>query len=609
MRLSAAKTGVWIWLGGLLLQLLGGQAAQAHWMNLTGAESARNLAEIYIDNEQIRLVLEILPADLDHFRPGPVKAPPSASGSGSLKTGGKQSRLNFSISTPDGRELPFRLKRLQPRTRKDRRIAYRGMDATSTKRYSLQPLEDQRVLYAELACPLLGKPEALRIAPPLDQAGRAAVELGIVVYHQGIPVIDYCLLPAPARLSLDWSDPWLSAFDQAGLKRHHGPEPMSFVYIEPFEVRHEIIMRLNDLASFMDLDLKGQNAALQPDALAALKERLGAFLLERNPLLVDGKPVKPVLEGLEFLEITLAGVQTKQPAAPLKTSTALLGAIITRLIPAPPKKLELTWDLFREPIDKVRLSLKDPGGSADHVLTPGSNRVIWQNELAGFSMPNLEAVALDQPGPQSGRRNKHLAWLALLGAAGFLLWRGKYQKALLVKQLGLVMLLLAFAMGLWFYLGPALGGAENAPERLSAEHARKVFSRLMKNMYRAFDFKDESLVYDKLAISVSGGLLDLVYLESRKSLAIQRAGGAQAKVQQFDLMDLQLLEPGNDRRTVPLKARWSITGRVSHWGHIHRRSNLYEARVSLSPEDGVWKISGLEILDERRIPPAGAAGL
>ena len=46
-------------------------------------------------------------------------------------------------------------------------------------------------------------------------------------------------------------------------------------------------------------------------------------------------------------------------------------------------------------------------------------------------------------------------------------------------------------------------------------------------------------------------------------------------------------------------------GSVGHWGHIHFRENQYEANISVEPVDGAWKISGLELLEEKRIDPYG----
>jgi len=42
-------------------------------------------------------------------------------------------------------------------------------------------------------------------------------------------------------------------------------------------------------------------------------------------------------------------------------------------------------------------------------------------------------------------------------------------------------------------------------------------------------------------------------------------------------------------------------GTVGHWGHI--RQNQYEANIIVEPVDGAWKITGLELLEEKRIDP------
>ena len=42
-------------------------------------------------------------------------------------------------------------------------------------------------------------------------------------------------------------------------------------------------------------------------------------------------------------------------------------------------------------------------------------------------------------------------------------------------------------------------------------------------------------------------------------------------------------------------------GTVGHWGHIHMRKNQYEANINVEPVDGAWKITELELLEEKRI--------
>ena len=49
--------------------------------------------------------------------------------------------------------------------------------------------------------------------------------------------------------------------------------------------------------------------------------------------------------------------------------------------------------------------------------------------------------------------------------------------------------------------------------------------------------------------------------------------------------------------------RWTALGSVGHWGHIHMLQNLYDAVVQVEAIDGQWKITDLELLEEKRIDP------
>ena len=42
---------------------------------------------------------------------------------------------------------------------------------------------------------------------------------------------------------------------------------------------------------------------------------------------------------------------------------------------------------------------------------------------------------------------------------------------------------------------------------------------------------------------------------------------------------------------------------MGHWGHIHMRRNLYDAIVRIEAVNGSWKITDLELLEEKRIDP------
>ncbi len=272
--------------------------AQADWINLTGAETAPNIAEIYVLDDHVKIVLEISIGDLENFD---ELVPDDWLKENHPKRPSIQKRLQHFSSetiqfvTGKGETLRAELKLVEPRERTDRQSPFAGM----INPYTRQPVpgapSDKRVLYAELIYPFKKKPKELTMVPPLDEEGRAQVTIGFIAYHKAVPIIDFRYLGAPARLMLDWADPWYSKFENPNLKRHHKSALMSFLYIEPYEVRHEILTRVKDLEEWMDLGLRGRHF-IEVNELEPLKQRIGEFLAHKNPVLVDGKPLRPILD-------------------------------------------------------------------------------------------------------------------------------------------------------------------------------------------------------------------------------------------------------------------------------------------------------------------------
>jgi len=114
-------------------------------------------------------------------------------------------------------------------------------------------------------------------------------------------------------------------------------------------------------------------------------------------------------------------------------------------------------------------------------------------------------------------------------------------------------------------------------------------------------------IYDRLAISVTGDLLSDIYLQNRKSLVATQAVGARARVQEVQILDVDVRHPDGRSLDLLFHARWTAKGTVGHWGHIHTRKNQYEANINVEPVEGVWKITHLELLEEERIDPYGQA--
>jgi len=145
--------------GLLLCALLLGTTARADWINLTGAETAPNIAEITVYDDRVEVALEVYVGDLKTFEPlipddwvknlG-VERPPLAE---RLKRFSKQG-LRF--VTDKGEVLQAELRLVEPRLRKDRYSPYAGMINPYTRGKVPEAPADKRVLYAELVYPFRG---------------------------------------------------------------------------------------------------------------------------------------------------------------------------------------------------------------------------------------------------------------------------------------------------------------------------------------------------------------------------------------------------------------------------------------------------------------------
>ena len=81
----------------------------------------------------------------------------------------------------------------------------------------------------------------------------------------------------------------------------------------------------------------------------------------------------------------------------------------------------------------------------------------------------------------------------------------------------------AFGTGVAVLLA-GVGWATRAPEVPEGERAAILVEGLLRDVYRAFDHRDEERIYDTLARSVTGELLERTYLEVRQGLVLANQG-------------------------------------------------------------------------------------
>jgi hypothetical protein len=366
------------------------------------------------------------------------------------------------------------------------------------------------------------------------------------------------------------------------------------------------LIRVKDLEQWMDLGLRGDEY-IEVDELGPLKEKIGAFLLAKNPVEVDGELLKPILDRSNFVTVGITGIQIVEQPQRLEISTAIVGVIIAYLTEGMPQQVSVDWELFTDQVQKVPATATDPAGPLPTYLTPDDNIHTWTNFLKNYTPPTVAEVAVkDTVNKLSIPMGSVAGIMIIIIALAWLMQRRRHQQAfrlpLLMVIVGLSIVVIAFPHAQYTVNRPTV-----LISGLSDDESKTIMHSLLKNIYRSFDFRDESDVYDKLALSVQGDLLEDIYLQNRRSFAVKKAGGAQARVKEIEILEADAEPLSSEGKGFSVKAKWTAQGSVGHWGHVHTRKNYYDALVNVQIMDGHWKIISLELLEEKRLDPFGTA--
>ena len=442
--------------------------------------------------------------------------------------------------------------------------------------------------------PFSGKPESLTIIPPQNANGIAAVNIGFIAYHTSVPIIDFRYLSGPAKVTLDWADPWYTKFDNPNLKRHHKSALMSFLYVEPREVRHEVLIRVRDLQEWTDLGLS-DGATINTATRTQIKERARAFFVTRNPLEVDGTPAIPASTRAEFLNISLTGLQVIEDDQPLDFSATIIGIILSYPVKHLPQRVTVKLDLFSDRVQQVPATAIDSAGPFLSIIEASDPTFEWRNFLRKYQEPKVSPVVLDDGRSIGVPALSALLLVFALGAATLavrpaLLSRPIWAAASGVNAVAAVLLLRVAVIDV---ANPFAG----PPDEVTST---QILSGVLANVNHAYLEKDSVALRQALKIAVAAEGFTEVEEELGRALAIKVAGGGIARVNAIEnlvLKDITTLEGRPGFRSV---AEWTAKASAGHWGHAHRRTIRFRALVELVDDDGAWKLAGITVVDAKQ---------
>ncbi len=364
----------------------------------------------------------------------------------------------------------------------------------------------------------------------------------------------------------------------------------SFLSVEPFEIRHEVMLRLVGLTDELDLD---PESILDSEDQPAVAERLARLVLDNTAVRIDGESAEALIRRTDFMTVDPTGALPRPNPVPESIADAVLGVIVAYPTSGMARSVDLEWLYFPSFMEAIPTTVIDPENVTSSVLSPDENGLTWQYALLDNPIPTVEAVPVEPV-------ELPMPWLSLplFAAAAWLVIVGiKRDRALEFVAAARVVLALALVVGPLVETAIALPGSSGRTP--SERQARRILAGLLPNIYRALEFRSEELIYDRLAISVTGETLAEVYLEQRRTLEIEERGGAQARVEAVEILEATEIAPQD--RGFGVRAVWTVGGMVTHFGHRHFRQNRYDAALEIISLDGTWKIRSIEILETERI--------
>ncbi|WP_009962542.1 hypothetical protein [Verrucomicrobium spinosum] len=277
----------------------------------------------------------------------------------------------------------------------------------------------------------------------------------------------------------------------------------------------------------------------------------------------------------------------------------MMGLIWQFELPPHVESVELEWTGFDGTITKVPVTIFF-GSQAEsgQELTAAGPMLLWKNTgllpdpppLA--EVPKLPAKAT-YPLPAGA-----IVWTVLGLVAVMIAGRSLRSKPSVFA--GAMLMLGAGAWLLWpVWRVPVPVPGSKVPEVTTAQ-ATAILSSLVENVYRSFDQNSESAIYDVLERSVNGPLLQNLYLQTSQALTLDGQDGTRVKVNDL-YVHVDKVTPLQGREGFVADCQWTARGTVGHWGHLHQRLNRYTAKIDVEPVEGAWKMTGLEVLEERRL--------
>lgn len=548
----------------------------------------KGIARIQMFAEDLILFQGLEPDDKDRIRPD------------DLKRGLEQHKAflleKFSVRDVDGNLVKGQITDMKPFE-----IPVDGIPSTEMM---------QHTATYEIEYPFAAPPEFLTIQQDISDANFIVPGEMSLNVHQAGTGLNYTerLMPGGSTtLRFDWEqtlsedaseeewDSWFEKQREATLGITSYSSVYSFIYIEPAEVRHEMLIPLATLATIVPIQHQDP-AFVEVHEQAAIGDSVRKWLTNENPLLINGVRVLPEFSRIDFYSLNLSDFATQAAAQKVSLASGRVGIIMTYRSPTDVvQDVSLSWNQFYSSMKKIPAVVIAYPDRMDRFEfsrfnTADGNTLAWKCRDEDLPVP-VAAVKATIPARPVLAIPIGSIFVLMTIAMATRMKASRKRSLILLSQL-------AIAAAVWKPLSVSIEHPWKSPDELSSEEATNVFMALHQGIYRSLDFGSEERIYDVLATSVDGNLLEQLYLQLRQSLELREQGGAVARIREITYEHGEAPERGEMPSAWPafqFRSTWTVAGTVEHWGHVHERQNQFQALFTIEPRQGDWKITRMDM--------------
>ena len=246
-----------------------------------------------------------------------------------------------------------------------------------------------------------------------------------------------------------------------------------------------------------------------------------------NPVEIDNVEVAPVFDRVDFYALDLKDFAIQAERRKVSMANGRVGVIMSYSTKGIPRDVKVTWDKFNDvvkTVDSVVFAFDD-AQKAEFSMFSEDNTFAWNAKERKPPVPISDVGLIEEHLHQPLLDIPILSTVLALISIPFII-ATPFSKRLAMMAVFAVTLIASSV--LCFNLGPNYQVEDpfSSPYvKLEEQEAGDIFEQLHKNMFRAFDYHSESEIYDALARSVHGELLQRLYLEVIDSLRISEQGG------------------------------------------------------------------------------------